>query len=493
MSKIIGNTMMTPVPRSDWNQTDATKVDYIKNKPEFGVLATQDEVGKDFLTTDVQTSLDKADNAENTYETKTDASSKLDEAKAYSDGTLESAKSYTDTKTADFVSATAVDNKINTHNTDTEAHNDVRLLIEGLTTRLNTLADSDDTTLDQMSEIVTYIKSNKDLIDGITTSKVSVLDIIDNLTTNVTDKPLSASQGVALKALIDAIPDWAKAKTKPTYTASEVGADPAGSASVVQTNLDTHTSNNSNPHGVTLSQLGVSATATELNYVDGVTSNIQAQLDSKTNKSDIATTAMQGTASGSDTYWKIANFGNWGTGNWTQKGFSMIITSRAGELVWVSLAANDSNTSAGAIRLINRYSKIKALYYSVSESAIYVNAAAWANNICAHIISNVNGDYVPTVANASALPADAVEINIVEVGINSTSAVVGNSSVKLEMGGSADRPTYNNADMALYSDITSLDTRLSTLEAAAVSVFSGTEAAMTVDVGEDGDIYLVTE
>ena len=34
-------------------------------------------------------------------------------------------------------------------------------LITGLTTRLNTLADSDDTTLDQMSEIVEYIKSNK--------------------------------------------------------------------------------------------------------------------------------------------------------------------------------------------------------------------------------------------------------------------------------------------------------------------------------------------
>lgn len=56
-----------------------------------------------------------------------------------------------------------------------------------------------------MSEIVAYIKSNKSLIDGITTGKVSVSDIIDNLTTNVSNKPLSAKQGVALKALIDAI------------------------------------------------------------------------------------------------------------------------------------------------------------------------------------------------------------------------------------------------------------------------------------------------
>ena len=128
------------------------------------------------------------------YETKASASSKLTEAKAY-----------TDTKTSGLASTSVVDNKISTHNTSTSAHNDIRDLINGLTTRLNTLANSDDTTLDQMSEIVAYIKSNKSLIDGITTSKVNVSDIINNLTTNVTNKPLSAAQGVALKALIDAI------------------------------------------------------------------------------------------------------------------------------------------------------------------------------------------------------------------------------------------------------------------------------------------------
>lgn len=143
-----------------------------------------------------------------------------------------------------------VSGPINAHNTATDSHNDIRLLVEGLTTRLNTLADSDDTTLDQMSEIVNYIKSNKTLIEEVTTNKVNVTDIIDNLTTNVANKPLSAAQGVALKALIDAIivptkvseltndsgyltsytetdptvPAWAKQPTKPSYTAAEVGA-----------------------------------------------------------------------------------------------------------------------------------------------------------------------------------------------------------------------------------------------------------------------------
>lgn len=142
-----------------------------------------------------------------------------------------------------------VSGQIGTHNVSADAHNDIRLLIEGLTTRLNTLANSDDTTLDQMSEIVAYIKNNKSLIDSITTNKVNVSDVVNNLTTNVSNKPLSAAQGAALKGLIDAIsvptklsqltndkgyltsytetdptvPSWAKAATKPSYSKSEVG------------------------------------------------------------------------------------------------------------------------------------------------------------------------------------------------------------------------------------------------------------------------------
>lgn len=145
------------------------------------------------------------------------------------------------------------------HNTAGDSHNDIRLLVDGLSTRLNTIANSDDINLDQLAEIVAYIKNNKSLIDGITTSKINVADIVNNLTTNVANKPLSAAQGVALKTLIDAIvvptkpsdigaqpagnyltsftetdptvPSWAKQANKPSYSASEVGADPSGTAS----------------------------------------------------------------------------------------------------------------------------------------------------------------------------------------------------------------------------------------------------------------------
>ena len=135
------------------------------------------------------------------------------------------------------------------HNTATGSHNDIRLELKAINDRLTAFFDSDNQTLDELSEIVAYITSNKTLIDSITTSKVSVADIINNLTTNVSNKPLSAAQGVALKALIDAItvptklsqlandagfitsyvetdptvPAWAKATTKPSYSKSEVG------------------------------------------------------------------------------------------------------------------------------------------------------------------------------------------------------------------------------------------------------------------------------
>ena len=101
----------------------------------------------------------------------------------------------------------AIDQAVADHNISTVSHNDIRRLVTELTTRLNALADSDDTTLDQLSEIVAYIKNNKSLIDSITTSKVNVADVIDNLTSTATNKPLSANQGKILNEVITDVTD----------------------------------------------------------------------------------------------------------------------------------------------------------------------------------------------------------------------------------------------------------------------------------------------
>ena len=126
---------------------------------------------------------------------------------------------------------------VSSHNTNTEAHNDIRTLISNLTTRLNTLANSTDTELDQMAELVEYIKDNRELIEGVTTNKVNVSDIVNNLTTNVTNQPLSAAQGVAIKALIDALQTAVNGKSNSGhthddryYTESEVDTKLSGKA-----------------------------------------------------------------------------------------------------------------------------------------------------------------------------------------------------------------------------------------------------------------------
>lgn len=62
-------------------------------------------------------------------------------------------------------------------------------------------------------------------------------------------------------------------------TAAQVGADPAGSAAAVQANLNSHTGNRGNPHGVTAAQVGAIPTtggsvSGALNFANNVWNNV---------------------------------------------------------------------------------------------------------------------------------------------------------------------------------------------------------------------------
>jgi hypothetical protein len=140
---------------------------------------------------------------------------------------------------------------VSVHNTATDAHNDIRVLINDLNTKVTNFLDVDDSTTDQLSEVLTLIEDNKGDLESLTTSKVNVSDIIDNLTTASAKKVLSANQGVAIKDLIDG-----KADATHSHTVSNIS--------------------------------DLTATATELNYMDGVTSNVQTQLNNKASASDFA-------------------------------------------------------------------------------------------------------------------------------------------------------------------------------------------------------------
>ena len=94
---------------------------------------------------------------------------------------------------------------ISSHNTSTTAHSDIRELISTLSTKVNNFLDVDDATTDELSEIIELINNNKGTLESLTSSKVNVADIVDNLTTASTSKVLSANQGVVLKSLIDSL------------------------------------------------------------------------------------------------------------------------------------------------------------------------------------------------------------------------------------------------------------------------------------------------
>ena len=128
--------------------------------------------------------------------------------------------------------ATDAQTNLEGHNTNAEAHADLRLELKAISDRITALIvyPGGFGTLDELSEIVAYIKSNKSLIDAITISKVNVTDIVDNLVTNVANKPLSAAQGVAIKALIDALQTAVNGKA-PTNHASTGTTYGAGSGS----------------------------------------------------------------------------------------------------------------------------------------------------------------------------------------------------------------------------------------------------------------------
>lgn len=94
---------------------------------------------------------------------------------------------------------------IDKHNVSKETHQDIREILTRLEEKVKAIANSDDESLDTLAEIVAYIKSNKSLIDAITTGKVSTSDIVNDLITNVETKVLSAAQGVELKRQIDEV------------------------------------------------------------------------------------------------------------------------------------------------------------------------------------------------------------------------------------------------------------------------------------------------
>ncbi len=162
-------------------------------------------------------------------------------------GTPKAPTASTSTNTTQIATTAFVQSVKSSHDSSNTAHSDIRTLITNLTTRLNALADSDDTTLDQLSEIVAYIKSNRTLIENVTTNKVNVSDIINNLTSTNTNKPLSANQGKVLKGLIDTLTNTVNTKIDGiTGDNSHITATTSGTTTTISHNNVTRNNTTSN-------------------------------------------------------------------------------------------------------------------------------------------------------------------------------------------------------------------------------------------------------
>ena len=221
--------------------------------------------------------------------------------------------------------------------------------------------------------------------------------------------------------------------------------------------------------------------------LDGTSaSDFFAEIGTKANKNDIAKTVSLPISNAEQAYVRISNFGNWsGQGDsskWYMCGFSMLITSRAGETVWLSISSDDNGKNAKAIRFMNTYSKIDSVLYCVEDNSIYVVVNPWCNTLNVHMLSNVLDLYVPTVSTVSSVPETAVTVPITAMGPEMTTTSVGDQSRSLNTYGSGTHPCYNGSEIALVSDIEAL-------RAEACTVYVG-NTEPTSAIGSEGDIYI---
>lgn len=336
MAKIIGNTTATANPQSDWNQIDSAKADYIKNKPQLGVLATQDS------ETDPTVPSWAKEATKPTY-TADEVGALPDSTiipDALSDLTSDSAhRTVTDAEKAKWDSKSNFSGSYNdlvnvpsTFAPSEHVHDYIPTSQKGVASGVASLDSSGKIPASQLPSYVDdVIEANKKADFPLTgeTGKIYVdlatnktyrwggsayVEISASLTIGTTSSTAAAgnhthsaatTSAAGLmsaddKTKLNGIATGANAYTLPTASSSTLGGvkttstvtstsglTPCPIISGVPYYKDTNSTYSLSSFGVTataaeLNKLdGVTATTAELNYVDGVTSNIQTQLNNK--------------------------------------------------------------------------------------------------------------------------------------------------------------------------------------------------------------------
>lgn len=361
------------------------------------------------------------------------------DAKGSASNALNEAKEYTNTKTSGMATTTVVDSKISTHNSSASAHSDIRSLITTLTTKVNNFLDVDDTTTDQLSEVLTLINNNKGTLESLTSGKVNVSDIVDNLTTSSSTKVLSAKQGVAIKTLIDALQEAVngKANSSHTHSISEVtNLQSTLNAKASQADLDeleevvSGKANASHGHAIseitnlqttlngkasvdhkhTVSDItDLTATATELNYMDGVTSNVQTQLNNKASQ-----TSLDSHTGNKTVHITAAERTSWNAIEGNAKAYTdEQISTVSGNL---STHANNANIHFTATERTKLSNIAEGANKTVVDTAL---SSSSTNPVQNKIINSAISTLNSTVsANTSSISANSTAINNLQTDVN---------------------------------------------------------------------------
>jgi len=169
-----------------------------------------------------------------TYATKTALQNLTSTVNNLLNGTTVVAKALKDSEgnpiNTTYVKKVNIVNALDDTSTDKPLSANQGKVLKGLIDGITAILQSNDTDLDTVQEIVTYIKNNKTLIENITSSKVNVADIVDNVTSQISNKPLSANQGYILAGLIEALTTvvGTKANSADVYPKSTIDAWIAG-------------------------------------------------------------------------------------------------------------------------------------------------------------------------------------------------------------------------------------------------------------------------
>ena len=312
-------------------------------------------------------------------------------------------------------------------------------------TSLGGIKSGGDITINTSGVVSVNDNSHKHTLDNIS----DLNSIINQIDENLGAAKTYTNEKVA--ELVDSSPDTLNTLNE---LAAALGDDPNFATTVAteigkkanQTSLDSHINNKNNPHAVSLSQLGVTASTTSLNQVD-ITEPLQAQLtnlnDSKASK-DLATSTASGLMSANDkkhlTALTTTNLGslngktiadlrssleNWLSSARAYVGASCYVIGAS----WINSWNNEDLTTVlegGSYWTFTVRSYYHADSYVLLEINTYGHKSSWyvarVNNVWGRIYKTAFTDQIPTLSSMG-ITASPTELNILD-GVTTSTAEI---------------------------------------------------------------------